>query len=202
MGIQSNSSYLRDVGFVLGGSFALTAVDIILNRQFTSIATSSGYCLENLVSKSVKSVFNSWAQVATTPMRSLSNFFSVRNEVAATTFSPVLEELEFRYLLQQVMLKHLPKTVLDQVFPDHGINLDAAPFKILRTLITASLFAVLHTDQYSCDEGGGVGPLMGGLIYGMIIEGGGSVVNTINLHMIWNMFGMQLDHLLANQLGL
>ncbi|MCB1068374.1 MAG: CPBP family intramembrane metalloprotease [Simkania sp.] len=202
MTIQSYDSGLKQIGLLGARNFAATALNVLMNRQIVPIAARNGFCLENLVSQSAQGFFQSNIRTLTAPRRFFSSIFGFNKEQEVRTIVPVIEEVQFRYLLQQVILKHLPQTVLDRVFPNHNIDLDAVPFKILRVLVTASLFAAFHLNQYSCEDGGGLDPFIGGLIYGTIIEAGGSIIHTIILHMLWNQFAQYLDFAIENYLGL
>ena len=202
MSIQSDHSFWGALGLLGARNLGATTLNVWLNRQVIPVALRNGFCLENLVSQSTKGFFNSCVGILITPRKIFSSVFGLSRERAERSIVPVMEELEFRYLLQQVMLKHLPQTVLDRVFPDHNIDLDAVPFKILRILVTASIFAACHINQYSCDQGGGLDPLIGGLLYSAIIEMGGSVLHTTILHMLWNQFSQPIDQVMENYLSL
>lgn len=202
MSIKSDHSFWSGLGLLGAGNLGATTLNVWLNRQVVPVALRNGFCLENLVSQTTKGFFNSCVGILTAPRKIFSSVFGLGRERADRSIVPVMEEVEFRYLLQQVMLKHLPQTVLDRVFPDHNIDLDAVPIKILRILVTASVFAACHITQYSCDQGGGLDPLIGGLIYSTIIEAGGSVMHTSILHMLWNQFAQSIDQVMENHLGL
>lgn len=124
-----------------------------------------------------------WLTFPTSQISALLNLNKISEGVL---IAPLVEEVEFRVILQQFLLKNLPKALLDKYFPDHQINFDSALSKGARILITAGIFAILHFQAAQCENGGAISQFMGGLFYSTLIELGDSVLTTMNLHVLFN----------------
>ncbi|MCC5831444.1 MAG: CPBP family intramembrane metalloprotease [Chlamydiales bacterium] len=110
------------------------------------------------------------------------------NELAqGILIAPYVEEVEFRLVLQQYLLKNLPKTLIEKYFPNHRINFDSALSKGARILITAAIFAILHLKVVECEKGGAISQFLGGVLYSSLIESGASILTTMNIHLMFNL---------------
>lgn len=105
--------------------------------------------------------------------------------------APICEEVEFRFVLQHLILKKIPQRILEKVAPDYAEMIDKWPVQILRAFTVAVLFAAAHSQALSCEDWGGIPQFVGGLLYGLINEYyDGDITHTINLHMLNNMIVM------------
>ena len=156
-------------------------------RLIQPYTVSNGLCIANIMPTKAIPIAKSAVKILSAPMTFIKQIAGLNTQQMSVSVGPVIEEVEFRYLFQQVILKQIPKAILDKVAPNHKIDLDNMPMKVFRTLVTASAFALAHTQYYSCEAGGGLTVFMGGLLYSGIIESGGSAVLTSCLHMMWNM---------------
>lgn len=139
---------------------------------------------------------NSTVRVLTYPSMKIANYFSLSKYNKAVILAPLVEEIQFRYLLQQVALKELPKSLMDRVLPDHQIDFDSKKAQLLRILVTAGIFAALHMTAIDCSNGGGgISQLIGGLFYSALIENGFPLMETIALHSVFNALPFILEYL-------
>lgn len=70
--------------------------------------------------------------------------FSVGKRHIHALVAPILEELHFRYLIQKVLLKELPRKILQKIKPSNAKYVDHTLAKILRVVLTASFFTLMH----------------------------------------------------------
>ena len=174
----------------------ITTMDLFLGRIFRPIFIRNGLCMENFLPKNFIGVIGKINNLLLAPRNLISNLFKLNPYQTFNCIAPVLEEFQFRYLLQQKFLRDIPQTILDKVFPDQKIDMNALPLKALRALLVASIFTVLHYQYAPCSEGGGVETFVGSLLYSALVESGESAIFTANLHLMWNQFGPVMNSLL------
>lgn len=111
------------------------------------------------------------------------------SNVASDVFVPAIcEEIEFRWGVQELLLRQAPKKFLEYVAPKYANLVDSTPARINRIVLTALLFAYCHVEVLDCSNGGGINELLGGLLYGTIYEYTDySLATCMNLHCIFNL---------------
>src|SRR5262249_16943381 len=70
---------------------------------------------------------------------------SIMNDVISVGLcAPIIEEMVFRGLIQEVLLKRIPKYVIKKISPGKEIALDSTIAKATRIALTAALFSACH----------------------------------------------------------
>lgn len=82
----------------------------------------------------------------------------------------VFEEVVFRGLIQEGVLRQLPKELLKRYFPGQEGIVDAIPFRICRVALSSLLFALAHTPQWSASLIQCSHQIAGGAIKGYFVE--------------------------------
>lgn len=122
--------------------------------------------------------------------------------------APITEELQYRLVIQEFLLKQLPKKILGKISPTHVDLVDSKVAKCARVVISSLLFALPHyispefarhispLVDISCILSNRVFNAFGmGLILGSIQEITGDIAYPIIAHMLHNSIpalGMQL----------
>lgn len=169
------------------------ASDYIMGRSLTPIMARNGICMANFMPEGSLSTINTINRVLIRPKKMLQTTLNFNDEQTSNSIAPVLEEFQFRYLLQQLALRDIPQALLNKYFPDNHYNLNTVPIKAMRALITALIFTGLHFQYADCENGGGFDTFLGSLIYSTLIELGESAVFTASLHLLWNQLTPSLD---------
>lgn len=104
----------------------------------------------------------------------------------AAIIGPILEEIVMRGLIQQVVLRYLPKKLLERLSPSYAWTIESKIAKISRVVLTASIFALMHTDSWECSKGGTGSQLLMGLVFGAATEATNSIFNATKLHIAHN----------------
>lgn len=169
------------------------ASDYIMGRSLTPIMARNGICMANFMPEGSLSTINTINRVLIRPKTMIQTTFNLNDGQISNSIAPALEEFQFRYLLQQVALRDIPQALLNKYFPDNHYDLNTAPIKVLRALVTALIFTTLHFQYADCENGGGFDTFLGSLIYSSLIEVGESAVFTATLHLLWNQLTPSLD---------
>lgn len=86
---------------------------------------------------------------------------------------PVVEELEWRWFVQEVCLKVAPNLLINALAPGYGSLVYHPAAKVCRVVISAGLFALAHTDHWGEGKNKNAGIMshfIGGLAYGGLTE--------------------------------
>lgn len=168
-------------------TFGISAIDLKLTPLITRFAIDKmGLCVNHIISNQTKSLLSYIVSPLAKFNNKLGQVFG--NNLAGTILAPAaLEELEFRWLVQDVVLKKIPEQILKTIVPEYAHIVDSDVARISRIALTALLFSASHLHQLNCSEMGGIGPLIGGLIYGYVYEYTDlSLPGCINLHSVYN----------------
>jgi len=96
------------------------------------------------------------------------------NPVARLPFSLIpfaaAEEIFARGFIQNGLLRGLPKKIIEWVSPNKSLWIDHAVTRSARIIISAGLFALMHTRKWDCSAGGGLAEFLSGLVYSTIGE--------------------------------
>lgn len=199
---SSNLQEPASSGSFLSGftSYAACAIGLAVSNslaidRIVPSLIGRGICLNNLIPTSVLKSYLSWTRATAMIPSQIHKFIYGKgpgNSFFETgVLAPVCEEVEYRYLIQHVLLKKVPQAILEKVAPNYAEMINKWPVQVLRAFIVAVLFAAAHSQSLSCDTWGGMPQLIGGFLYGLLNEyHDGNIVHTINLHMIHNMFVM------------
>lgn len=71
--------------------------------------------------------------------------------VACLALGGVIEEVAFRYLFQEVILRKLPQKALEKFFPVYAEAVDSMPMKISRVALSSLFFTYLHQSPFFMD---------------------------------------------------
>jgi hypothetical protein len=180
-------SLLRSAGMhgmiVAAGS----AADFILTGHLSKNLSSLGFCLGSFVPKGSRS----WCKYIGNSLGRLNGDISRifgENLSSKVMIPAACEEIEFRWFAQEVLLRKLPKAVLQKIAPHLTGMVDSLPARISRIAAAALFFALCHTYVLDCAAGGGIAQLVGGLLYGAIFEYTGSLPTCISMHFLYNLF--------------
>lgn len=176
-------------------AFSLALTNSYLIDKIVPPLIDRGICLNNIIPVSVMQKYRSWISPVMRGPTLIHNFiFGERpgNPFFKTgILSPVWEEIEYRFLIQHVLLKKIPEHILNKIAPNYADMINKWPVQLLRAFTVALLFAIAHGQAQSCETWGGMPQLISGLLYGLLNEfSNGDIGLTINLHIIHNMFVM------------
>ncbi len=105
---------------------------------------------------------------------------------------PVIDELLYCGLLQTIILKELPRVVLEKVRPSYVRYVDSLPARTLRVSITALLYGLAHNNlPLSLPQ------LTDGLMRGMAYESSNS---DLRIPVVMHIFNNSLNNLIQRQL--
>jgi len=186
----------KDVTILGAKLTGIVTSEVLSHRFITHYTQKSGICWANVLNSEASLLSKRLSHNLSIPARWISNSIGMNSDQAGYTIVPLVEELEFRLLFQQVILKKIPQAALDNFFPNHKIDMDALSFKIARSLLTAAVFSLAHFQYHACDADGGVSVFLGGLLYSSLIECGDPLTTTINLHILWNILGPTIEALI------
>lgn len=68
--------------------------------------------------------------------------------VRTVIVAPILEELQYRFLLQECLLRRLPRTILRCISPEHAHYVDHHQVSRIRCATTAALFGISHYEGH------------------------------------------------------
>lgn len=166
---------------------AICELDINLSHKIADLATNKlGFCLDNFISENGKTSIGKFISPIAILNKKIGDLFG--SSLSGQVFVPAIcEEVEFRWFVQEILLRQLPKQIVKQISPDLMNMVDSTPAKISRVAATALIFAYCHTYALNCTDGGGVYQLVGGAIYGTLYEFNNySLFDCMNLHFIYN----------------
>ena len=147
---------------------------------------------EHMVPLSLKPLLNHFIE---TPLSEARDHFSLTYPIniaginlTGALAGPVIEESLFRGFAQEVVLKKIPEAVFSRFFPDKKHLLDHKLVRFCRVTAVALVYALSHTNRWEEKKMGTMGPFIGGMISGALIESKGlsSISTTIGSHVIIN----------------
>lgn len=196
---QENSSIGKIAARILADAKSLSVAaaltslisysDFYLSGKIERIASKTlGICLGNFIGPSTKSFLNKIVSPWVSTHSKIADLF--QNSLAGSIIVPaLLEEVEFRWFFQGVLLKALPAKILKTLSPGMESWVDSVPAKVTRIAAVSLFFAYLHVNSLECKMGGGISHLIGGALYGTIYETvDSSLSHCINLHILYNIF--------------
>lgn len=184
---------IKSMTITAAASVSVSVIDAKLTPKISqAIIQNTGFCLGNFISqagiKSLSILARSLIKVNHSSVRVLGS------NLASTTVVPaVCEEVEFRWLLQKLILKELPEAALRHVAPEYAHLVDSQAARICRIAAASLLFAYCHVSVLDCGSGGGISQLVGGILYGTLYEYDIiSLLGCANLHSLFNIFNHYL----------
>lgn len=121
------------------------------------------------------------------PLRYLPKTFA--DTIESDFLSPVLEELEYRYLFP-LCIEIASLAALNVLLPGSGILVQGTTFRVMKHVLCAGLFALSHKQHWGRGAQSRFGVthhFVSGLISSTVVEMTGSVVNSIAVHMLHNL---------------
>lgn len=104
------------------------------------VATSSKICIHNYMSHSLANSIQVHNQIHELIRTSVTDNMFLK----MTVVGPALEEVECRLIIQEILLKQLPKKILKTFAPDYVDLVDSKIAKVSRVVISSLLFALPH----------------------------------------------------------
>jgi len=168
-------NYLKNVGISLGvGVFGGLAGD-----QIASLAGKIGI-IPDL----------DWSQMMIqmcVNVAEIDNFY-----LRVLVLAPTAEEVVFRYGIQDILLKKLPKKIINAIAPNKTNVLDSTIAKVNRIALAAGLFAAAHCvnygfypDAYIIPQV--VGSFVAGVAFGVLKESKCGIVGAMTAHFACNL---------------
>lgn len=158
---------------------------MLCNRVSKSL-TSLGFCLGNFITPAGKKQLEYIGSSLGELHLRIGSIFG--KNIGSQVLIPALcEEIEFRWFVQEVLLRKLPKAVLQTIAPKLTELVDSFPARITRVAAAALLFALCHPSVLDCPQGGGASyPLLTGLILGTTYEFTSSLSTCAYVHFFNN----------------
>jgi hypothetical protein len=183
-----NKAAISEVFKVATLTIGISAADLKLTPFITNVAINHlGLCVDNLVSSRAKNFISYIVNPLARLNQSLGNLLG-QNITGKILIPAALEEMEFRWLIQDIALKKIPEKILKYIAPQYAHIVDSNAARISRIALAALIFSICHLHLLDCSGGGGIEPLIGGLIYGYVYEyTNWSLFGCINLHSIYNL---------------
>ncbi len=184
------SSYLTTAKYFakIGG----LALSIYKGVEYIAPAlTSRGICLGKMIPVDLlRRLQRVMAPIASLPYRIYSHLFggNPTTIIGSVIIAPVYEELEFRYILQHLILKKIPKSILEKVAPNYADIMDKLPVQILRVFVVSLFFTAVHASALTCEPWGGWPQFFAGVLTGVLNEmNDGNLLDGINYHAFNNL---------------
>ena len=176
--VFDKEDFLKKIGVGIGGGiFGLFTGD-----QLAFLATKIGVIPE----------FN-WDQMMTQMCVTISKIDRVVLKICCE--APIIEELVFRYGIQEILLKKIPEQFLQRFAPNKQAILDSKVVTLARIVFTAAIFAYIHLankgnfpDSY-CDAQVPAS-FIGGIVYGILKESKVGLLGSVVAHVVNNFFSM------------
>ena len=171
------------------GTFAFSYIDFYLSAKIEKVASQTfGICLGNFVSKSGLKKFSKIITPLIQTNKKIAEFLG-NNPLTESMIFGLLEEVEFRWFVQGVLLRNIPAKILKVISPGLEKLVDSVPAKITRIAAVALLFGYGHLSLLNCNHGGAISPLIGGVLYGTLYETmENPLVHCINMHILYNLY--------------
>lgn len=114
--------------------------------------------------------------------------------IAGVAF-PLLEEIAYRGLVQDIILKRIPKFIVKKVAKGNESFLDSHIAKVARIAITTALFSAMHLMNRSVMADFSVNlqvaaTFVGGIGLGILKESNPGLLGAIGAHFAWNVVGL------------
>lgn len=184
---ESLSSTVPAIGIIGVGLIGASLVQAQLALKICEVTSSHGLCLGNLLSANGTDYL--W-KVAD-PLARLNNLVAHTFGSNLTTdlvIPACCEEVEFRWLVQELVLQKLPQKIVEQISPELAEQFDSKTAKVLRVITASVIFAFMHVHKLSCENGGGTAQLFSGVLFGALYElSGQSIAVSAALHCLFNL---------------
>lgn len=102
------------------------------------------------------------------------------------------EEFVFRGIIQQGVLKELPKMALRQLAPEYVETVDHKVARVARVIFTSAIFALGHAAAFGNSPGMLLPQFIGGVLYSSLIERGHPLWKLALVHCVYDLTIMVL----------
>jgi membrane protease YdiL (CAAX protease family) len=164
------------------------------------LATASGMSISLALALNKINVSNYFPVEFAKFIKIHNNFhFPLNSYFKVGVIAPIMEEIECRFLIQEIALKQMPKKILSKISPKYVSLVDSKIAKITRVFISSFLFALPHYLTQESLGGLGGNPILknlmgnriivsfaGGIVLGSLQEATGSIANSLIVHAIHN----------------
>lgn len=99
----------------------------------------------------------------------------------------IVEELAFRAIIQNVVLTQILKYIVKKISPNHFNKIDNQIVKMIRVILTATLFAIAHGHTHGHENGLLTPQFAGGFYLSYCYENQSSLSELIISHSVYNM---------------
>ncbi len=107
--------------------------------------------------------------------------------LTAVAVNGVVEEIFFRGVCQQLLLRKLPQIILRKIAPDHLYLVDHIALRIARVVLVASLFALAHAAIFGATGGMLLPHFAAGIFYSVLVEKEYSFSKIAAIHLVYNL---------------
>ncbi|HEV8051637.1 MAG TPA: CPBP family intramembrane glutamic endopeptidase [Parachlamydiaceae bacterium] len=158
---------------------------ILLGVGIFVLAKYSQICLGNIIPLSLQEVLKH------SPTKKIYNYAmpALGMPIYANLLAPILEELENRFLFQEVLLKRMPKKIIEKVAPQYSTLVDSKIAKISRITLSTTLFILAHMEVYDgsiCPTNYGFRTAALGIYTAYLTEKTGSIAAATLFHTLNN----------------
>ncbi len=172
-----------------------------IGPQVARTLAENQICLNTLIPGQALELINAntnfLGKLALYPLTPLYNISALKTMYAASTIItlPIVEEIEVRFLFQELLLRWFPKAVLNKCAPKYAYLVEAKAARIARVALSTLLFALLHTGRAGdhkdpcLGSNYGIAVLgLGASLGGIAEEGGGfrGVAASMAIHSVVN----------------
>lgn len=203
--------FSSDIFLFLGLPILETMTCSILHREFKKYKIPQDILTRSLPDR-VWTLFDKFNTIMTYPVlvaqkivlaiQSKIDFFETRPLLKITSerllfsiiLGPIYEELVFRFLIHKIFLSYLAANALAKFNPELIPLLNGSVVKIIRIVFSASIFALMHTQQWGkgiFTQSGINAQFLGGLTYGILMEKKQSIFYPSLNHIIFNLFSIR-----------
>lgn len=179
----------KELKYAAGGVLALG----YLGSFTAELLNEYGVCLNNIVPSSIQKAIelnNFILSASKIPLLALPDSLIAPADILIA--SPIVEEFEVRFLFQEVLLRRLPKSILNKYGPQYSHLVDAKTSKIARIALSSLLFGLMHITRAADHENQCLGANYGfavlglGAFSGYLTERTGGIGPSILFHMARN----------------
>jgi len=160
---------------------------IVLTRTFGNrILDLTGICPSSLFPNGIRELFFKFVLYGQTALSENVMRKILPPKYIGRLFSPIFEELVDRVLLQEVILKTVPKKILKKYFPQYSQLSDHFLAKIARIATSSLFFALEHVLFHTCTDGDIYPFLIAGVFFGSFQEWTGHPIYNLIAHIAIN----------------
>ncbi|MBF0312374.1 MAG: CPBP family intramembrane metalloprotease [Oligoflexia bacterium] len=164
------------------------AHNLSMNKVTPRFVEGIGHLFASIPAVFNEASFNSAKHYALRAGLSWKHAQQLSDLLAGCMAAPLGEEVFFRYLLQEMLLKRVPIAILASTFPQFASWLNSPVAQMLRVVFTAAAFSMAHyPESHTSQQGGGLPQFTVGLAFGAQMEMHGDLQEVILNHALHNL---------------